>query len=67
LNFQIGNLSAQSSLDFKIDEIRTSYISLIEEQDIVEIAIIVSLEDSVIWSEDFGYSDLQGKNAIELV
>ena len=67
MNFQIGNLSAQSSLDFKIDEIRTSYISLIEEQDIVEIAIIVSLEDSVIWSEDFGYSDLQGKNAIELV
>lgn len=65
LNFQCTYLLAQISIDSKIREARASIISLIEEENIVGLSITVSHNDSIVWSEGFGYSDLQGKNAIE--
>lgn len=59
------NLIAQVSLDSKIKEAKSSIISLIEEEKIVGLSITVSLKDSIIWSEGFGYSDLEEKKAIE--
>ncbi|MEL6132507.1 MAG: serine hydrolase domain-containing protein [Bacteroidota bacterium] len=39
--------------------------TLVEEEQIVGLAITVSLEDSVMWSEGFGYSDLDKEKPIK--
>ena len=58
---QSESLYAQTSLDSTINKARNSIISLIEEESIVGLSITVSYNDSIIWSEGFGYSDLNGK------
>lgn len=65
LTIQSENLIAQISLDSKIKEAKSLITSLIEEEKIVGLSITVSYKDSIIWSEGFGYSDLERKKAIE--
>ena len=62
---QSESLYAQTSLDSTINKARNSIISLIEEESIVGLSITVSYNDSIIWSEGFGYSDLNEKKAID--
>jgi serine beta-lactamase-like protein LACTB len=65
LIFQQENHIAQTSFDSRIKEARNSIISMLEEENIVGLSVTVSYEGSIIWSEGFGYADLEEKRAIK--
>lgn len=60
-----ASIYAQTSLDSTIIKAKNSITSLIEEENIVGLAITISFQDSIIWSEGFGHSDLYEKDSID--
>ncbi|MEM1094036.1 MAG: serine hydrolase domain-containing protein [Bacteroidota bacterium] len=62
-DISIDESTVRAGID-AIDESRAMLRTLVEEEDIVGLAIAVSYEDSLIWSAGFGYSDLDQQSPI---
>lgn len=60
-----SDVLSQTLLDSSIQVSKESIRLLMEEENIIGLSVTVSLQDSIIWSEGFGYSDLGKKKAIE--
>ena len=58
-------IAQDQDLQAKKEKARQVLQQFFDEEKPVGMAITVSLKDSIIWSEGFGYSDLEGRTAID--
>lgn len=56
---------SQKSQASAIEQARQSLVTLMEEEAIIGLAVTVMYEDSIIWSEGLGYSDLNKSTPIQ--
>ncbi|MEL6484465.1 MAG: serine hydrolase domain-containing protein, partial [Bacteroidota bacterium] len=64
LTFWFAVASTYSQTDSAIEKSREMVQTIMAEEGIVGLSISVSVQDSLVWSEGFGHSDLDGKTAI---
>ncbi len=65
LCFYTNTICAQSTFSPVIAEAKTLINTLLKEENVVGLSVTVSIEDTVVWSEGFGYSDLKQEKIIE--
>lgn len=58
-------IAQDQDLQVKKEKARQVLQQFFNEEKPVGMAVTVSLKDSIIWSEGFGYSDLEGRTAID--